>query len=66
ERLIQEALVRLMEGRTSFVVAHRLSTIINADRIVVVKDGQIVQQGRYEELANQEGLFAELVRRQLA
>lgn len=64
ERLIQEALVRLMEGRTSFVVAHRLSTIINADQIVVLDRGRIVEQGTHEELLLANGLYAELCAKQ--
>jgi ABC-type proline/glycine betaine transport system ATPase subunit len=64
ERLIQEALERLMEGRTSFVVAHRLSTIINADRIVVLDRGRIVEIGRHEELLMRNGLYAELCAKQ--
>ena len=50
EMLIQEALDKLMENKTSFVVAHRLSTVRNADKIIVVDEGQIVEQGRHEEL----------------
>lgn len=64
ERLIQEALQHLMEGRTSFVIAHRLSTIVNADQIVVLDRGQIVEQGRHEELLLQNGLYAELCAKQ--
>lgn len=64
ERLIQQALERLMEGRTSFVVAHRLSTIINADEIVVLERGRVVEQGRHEELLIQHGLYAELCAKQ--
>ncbi len=50
---------------TRLVIAHRLSTIRNADRIYVLKQGEVVQQGKYDELINREGLFADLVRRQL-
>ncbi|NTV45119.1 MAG: ATP-binding cassette domain-containing protein [Chlorobiales bacterium] len=50
ERLVQAALETLMEGRTSFIIAHRLSTVRNADKIVVIKDGQIVESGTHEEL----------------
>jgi ATP-binding cassette, subfamily B, multidrug efflux pump len=50
ERIIQEALARLLENRTAFVIAHRLSTVVNADRIAVINDGQIVEQGTHTEL----------------
>lgn len=50
ERVIQAALVRLLQGRTAFVIAHRLSTVIHADRIVVIHDGRIVEQGTHGEL----------------
>ncbi|MCC8149900.1 MAG: ABC transporter ATP-binding protein/permease [Lachnospiraceae bacterium] len=60
ELLIQEAMNRLMEGRTSFVIAHRLSTIRDADVILVMRDGDIVEQGNHEELLRQNGFYAEL------
>jgi ATP-binding cassette subfamily B protein len=60
ERKIQEALDRLMAGRTSFVIAHRLSTIRNAARILVIDAGRIVQQGPHDELVGQEGLYRTL------
>lgn len=60
ERLIQEAMSKLMEGRTSFVIAHRLSTILDADRILVIDQGQIVEQGTHQELLAQNGFYAEL------
>lgn len=60
ERLIQEAMNKLMEGRTSFVIAHRLSTILDADRILVINQGEIVEQGTHEELLIKEGFYAEL------
>lgn len=50
ERVIQAALMRLLQGRTAFVIAHRLSTVIHADRIVVIHDGRIVEQGTHNEL----------------
>ena len=60
ERRIQDAMLRLMEGRTCFVIAHRLSTIQNADRILVVKAGDIVEQGTHRELMAKNGFYAEL------
>lgn len=60
ERLIQRAMARLMEGRTSFVIAHRLSTILDADRILVINEGQIVEQGIHTELMALGGFYAEL------
>ncbi len=57
---IQKAFNRMMEGRTSFIVAHRLSTIKEADRILVMKDGNIIEQGNHEELLEQKGFYAEL------
>ena len=60
ERLVQEALERLMRGRTSFVIAHRLSTIQRADRIVVLQAGGIVEQGTHNELLASGGLYQHL------
>lgn len=60
ERLIQEALERLMENRTSFVIAHRLSTVRNADRIYVLAGGKIVEEGTHDDLLELDGLYAEL------
>lgn len=60
EMLVQEAFDRLMQGRTSFVVAHRLSTIRNADEILVMKDGSIIEQGTHEELMKQGGFYQKL------
>ena len=57
---IQKAMNNLMKGRTSFVIAHRLSTIKDADRILVMKDGDIVEQGKHEELLAQGGFYADL------
>ncbi len=60
EQLIQDAMDRLMAGRTSFIIAHRLSTIKNADLILVMKDGDIIEQGNHEELMKQGGFYADL------
>lgn len=60
EQIIQSAMDELMKGRTSFVIAHRLSTIKNADTILVVKDGDIIEQGNHEELLIQNGFYADL------
>ena len=57
---IQKALDNLMKGRTSFVIAHRLSTIKNADMILVMKDGDIIEQGTHDELLAKNGFYAEL------
>ena len=60
EELIQKAMDNLMKGRTSFIIAHRLSTIKNADLILVMKDGDIIEQGNHEELLAQNGFYADL------
>jgi len=60
EMLVQEALERLMKNRTSFVIAHRFSTIQNADRVVVMEKGKIVQIGKFVDLIKAEGLFRKL------
>ena len=60
EVLIQQAMENLMDGRTSFIIAHRLSTIKNADVILVMKDGDIVEQGTHEELLKSKGFYSEL------
>ncbi len=62
EKLIQEALERLMTNRTSFVIAHRLSTIRHADQILVMRQGQIIEQGNHEQLIALDGLYARLAR----
>jgi len=63
---IQEAFARLMQGRTSFIVAHRLSTVREADIILVMKDGNIIEQGTHEELLSQKGFYANLYNSQFA
>ena len=63
---IQKAFASMMEGRTSFIVAHRLSTIQNADIILVMKDGNIIEQGNHESLLAQNGFYATLYNSQFA
>ena len=65
ERQVQEALARLMKGRTTIVIAHRLSTVVDADRIYVVEKGQVVQSGTHAELMAADGLYASLYRHNL-
>ncbi len=60
EELVQKAMDKLTEGKTSFIIAHRLSTIKNADLILVMKDGNIIEQGNHEELMKKEGFYADL------
>ena len=66
EKKVQEAFDNLMAGRTTFVVAHRLSTVRDADRILYMRDGQILEQGTHEELLSRNGFYAELYRSQFA
>ena len=63
---IQQAFARMMKGRTSFIVAHRLSTIQEADVILVMKDGHIIEQGKHEELLARDGFYAKLYQSQFA
>ena len=63
---IQKAMDNLMKGRTSFVIAHRLSTIRDADMILVMKDGDIIEQGSHDELLKQGGFYADLYNSQFA
>jgi ATP-binding cassette subfamily B protein len=65
ERQVQEAMERLSEGRTTIVIAHRLQTVIHADRIHVVEDGQIVESGRHDDLLRKGGRYASFYRLQL-
>ena len=60
EQLIQKAMETLMEGRTSFIIAHRLSTITNADKILVMRDGDIIEQGTHEQLMKAKGFYEQL------
>ena len=60
ERLIQAALERLMENRTTFVIAHRLSTVESADCILVIENGRIIERGNHRQLLDQSGRYAEL------
>jgi ATP-binding cassette, subfamily B, bacterial MsbA len=65
ERLIREALLRLMQGRTVFVIAHRISTVQRADRILVMDGGRIVEEGRHDTLYRENGLYARICREQM-
>ena len=60
EELVQKAMDKLSEGKTSFIIAHRLSTIKNADLILVMKDGNIIEQGSHNELMKKKGFYADL------
>ncbi len=66
EHLVQEALERLMNGRTTLVIAHRLSTIQDADRVAVLSEGNIVEEGTHDELIEKQGLYCRLVERQFS
>jgi ATP-binding cassette, subfamily B, bacterial len=58
---VQEALAQLISGRTTFVVAHRLATVVNADRIVVLREGRIAEEGSHQELMERNGYYATLI-----
>jgi ATP-binding cassette, subfamily B, bacterial len=64
EALVQDALARLTKGRTTFTVAHRLATVVGADRIVVLKEGRIIEEGTHAELVRRHGYYWSLVQRQ--
>ena len=66
EHLVQEALDRLMKGRTTLVIAHRLSTVKGADRVVVLDQGRVAQAGTHDDLVATDGLYRRLVERQFA
>jgi ABC transporter related protein len=66
ELKIQDAFDKMMQGRTSFIVAHRLSTIRSADVIMVMKDGHIIESGKHEELLEKKGFYANLYNSQFA
>ena len=66
ELKIQDGFARMMKGRTSFIVAHRLSTIRDADVILVMKDGNIIEQGNHDELLRRGGFYATLYNSQFA
>jgi ATP-binding cassette subfamily B protein len=65
ERAVKENIDALLEGRTSFVIAHRLSTVRNADMIIVLEKGRLVEQGTHDELMERQGLYYFLVSQQL-
>jgi ABC-type multidrug transport system fused ATPase/permease subunit len=65
ESLVQEALNRLMRGRTSVVIAHRLSTVVGADRVLVLDGGQVVEEGTHAALLSRRGVYARLVEKQV-
>jgi ATP-binding cassette subfamily B protein len=65
EALVQDAIARLLLNRTSFVIAHRLSTVTQADQVLVIQQGQIVERGTHAELIAQEGVYANLYALQL-
>ena len=64
EEAVQSALQTLMKGRTTFIIAHRLSTVVNADRILLLKEGRIIEMGPHAELVRRGGYYASLVHRQ--
>jgi subfamily B ATP-binding cassette protein MsbA len=65
EKLVQSAITKMQKGRTTIIIAHRLSTIQNADRIIVLKEGEIIEQGSHKELIKASGEYAKLNQQQL-
>ncbi len=65
EQLVQEAIQRNLKGRTVLLIAHRLSTVENADKIVVISGGRVAQIGKHRELIQQDGIYKQLVQRQM-
>jgi len=63
---IQEGMTRVLEGRTAIIIAHRLSTVRDVDRIIVMRDGRIVEQGNHDALLAKDGVYAQLYHRQFA
>ena len=64
EEKIQKAMDAVIAGKTSFVIAHRLKTILNADKIIVLRDGKVIEQGNHQSLLQQDGFYAELYKNQ--
>jgi ATP-binding cassette subfamily B protein len=65
ESVIREALERLMQGRTTFIIAHRIQSVMNADLILVLDRGRIVQRGTHDQLVKQEGIYRQIYDRQV-
>ena len=65
ETVIQESLTNLMQGRTCFIIAHRLSTVMRADNIIVIKDGEITEHGKHTDLYEKGGLYRDLCEQQM-
>ena len=65
EKLVQQSLEKVRKGKTAILVAHRLATVINSDRILVFKDGCVIESGKHEELLQKNGYYSELIKYQL-